>query len=85
MLEAAERKHHDDLESGLLPFEAADRLTANLRDARDQIVQNMGDLYPEAAFVFDKQLMRLSDKHGATTFGRHLGIAAYELDAAKAS
>jgi len=85
LLEAAERKHHDDLESGLLPFEAADRLTANLRDARDQIVQNMGDLYPEAAFVFDKQLMRLSDKHGATTFGRHLGIAAYELDAAKAS
>jgi hypothetical protein len=29
--------------------------------------------------------MRLIDKHGATTFGRHLGIAAYELDAAKAS
>ena len=56
-------------------------MTANLRDARDQIVQNMGALYTEAASVFDKQLMRLSDKHGATTFGRHLGIAAYELDA----
>jgi hypothetical protein len=84
LLEAAERKHHADLASGLLPFEVADRLTANLREARDQFVQNMGDLYTEAACVFEKQLMRLSDKHGASTFGRHLGIAAYELNAAKA-
>jgi hypothetical protein len=85
LLEAAERKHHDDLESGLRPFEAADRLTSNLRDARDQFVQNIGGAYTEAASVFGEQLMRLVDKHGATTFGRHLGIAAYELDAAKAS
>jgi hypothetical protein len=85
LLEAAERKHHDDLESGLRPFEAADRLTSNLRDARDQFVQNIGAVYTQSASVFEEQLMRLVDKHGATTFGRHLGIAAYELDAAKAS
>jgi hypothetical protein len=85
LLEAAERKHHDDLESGLRPFEAADRLTSNLRDARDQFVQNIGGVYTEPASVFETLLMRLIDKHGATTFGRHLGIAAYELDAAKAS
>jgi hypothetical protein len=85
LLEAAERKHHDDLESGLRPFEVADRLTSNLRDARDQFVQNIGGVYTEAASIFEEQLMRLVDKHGATTFGRHLGIAAYELDAAKAS
>jgi hypothetical protein len=85
LLKTAERKHNEDLEAGLLPFEAADRLTSNLRDARDQVVQNMGALYTEAASVFETQLMRLIDMHGATTFGRHLGIAAYELDPAKAS
>ena len=85
LLEEAERKHHDDLESGLRPFEAADRLMSNLRDARDQFVQNIGGVYTESASVFEEQLMRLVDKHGATTFGRHLGIAAYELDAARAS
>jgi len=85
LLQTAERKHHQDLESGLLPFEAADRLTSNLREARDQFVQSMGALYTEAATVFETQLMRLIDRHGATTFGRHLGIAAYELDDAKAS
>jgi hypothetical protein len=85
LLKTAERKHNEDLESGLLPFEAADRLTSNLRDARDQVLQNMGPLYREAASVFETQLMRLIDTHGATTFGRHLGIAAYELDPAKAS
>ena len=85
LLKTAERKHNEDLEAGLLPFEAADRLTSNLRDARDEFVQNMGALYTEAALVFETQLMRLIDMHGATTFGRHLGIAAYELDPAKAS
>jgi hypothetical protein len=85
LLNTAERKHHEDLESGLLPFEAADRLTSNLRDARDQVVQNMGALYTEAASVFETHLMRLIDTQGATTFGRHLGIAAYELDHARAS
>ena len=58
---------------------------SNLRDARDQFMQNIGGVYTESASVFEEQLMRLVDKHGATTFGRHLGIAAYELDAAKAS
>ena len=85
LLKTAERKHNEDLESGLLPFEAADRLTSNLRDARSQVMQKMGAVYTEAASVFEAQLMRLIDMHGATTFGRHLGIAAYELDLAKAS
>jgi hypothetical protein len=48
-------------------------------------MQNIGGVYKDAASVFEDQLMRFVDKHGATTFGRHLGIAAYELDAAKAS
>ena len=85
LLEAAERKHREDLESGLLPTEVADRLTSNLRDARDQFVQNVVLCTTESALLFEAQLMRLIDRYGATTFGRHLGIAAYELHAAKAS
>ena len=84
LLDVVESSYKKDLESGLVPLDVVQRLTANLRHARDLFVARADDQPVEASF-FETALMRLVDTRGATAFGRHLGIAAYELFAPQAS
>ena len=79
LLDTAETKYREDLESGLLPLDVVERLTSNLRHARDLFVDRAGCLQNGQASLFETVLMRLVDTRGGTAFGRHLGIAAYQL------
>jgi hypothetical protein len=79
LLDAAETRYREDLESGLLPLDVVERLTANLRHACDQFMDRAGRPQNGKASLFETALMRLVDMRGSSAFGRHLGIAAYEL------
>jgi hypothetical protein len=79
LLDAAETSYREDLESGLVPLDVVERLTSNLRRARDLFAQHAGHLQNGHASLFETTVMRLVDTRGGTAFGRHLGIAAYEL------
>jgi hypothetical protein len=79
LLEAAETSYRQDLESGLLPLDVVERLTSNLRRAHGLFAQHAGHLQNGHATLFETTVMRLADTRGGTAFGRHLGIAAYEL------
>jgi hypothetical protein len=56
-----------------------DRLCTNLSHARDAFVQRASVEGANGADVFDRQLSAKLDELGATSLGRHLSIAAYEL------
>jgi len=56
-----------------------ERLRANLRYAREAIVRRTDSDGGAGAALFERELTARLDSHGATSLGRHLGIAAYEL------
>jgi hypothetical protein len=85
LLDAAETSYRDDLESGLVPLDVVERLTSNLRRARDLFAQHAGHLENGHGSLFETTVMRLVDTRGGTAFGRHLGIAAYELFSQRAA
>ena len=85
LLDAAESSYREDLESGLVPLDVVERLTSNLRRARDLFAQHAGHLQNGQASLFETTVMRLVDTRGGTAFGRHLGIAAYELFSPRAA
>jgi hypothetical protein len=85
LLDAAESSYREDLESGLVPLDVVERLTSNLRRARDLFAQHAGHLQNGHASLFETTVMRLVDTRGGTAFGRHLGIAAYELFSPRAT
>jgi hypothetical protein len=85
LLDAAETSYREDLESGLVPLDVVERLTSNLRRARDLFAQHAGHLENGHGSLFETTVMRLVDTRGGTAFGRHLGIAAYELFSQRAA
>jgi hypothetical protein len=85
LLDAAESSYREDLESGLVPLDVVERLTSNLRRAHDLFAQHAGHLQNGHASLFETTVMRLVDTRGGTAFGRHLGIAAYELFSPRAA
>jgi hypothetical protein len=60
-------------------LEVVERLAANLRYARDVFVQRARSEGLNGATLFEQELSRKLDEVGATSLGRHLAIAAYEL------
>lgn len=67
-----------DLGSHQNPSDVVDRLTANLRYAHAAVVGHGGSSMTGASALFERQLMTLMDAKAETSFGRHLGISAYE-------
>ena len=59
--------------------DVVERLSANLRYARDVFVQRASSEGLMGATLFDQELSKKLDEVGATALGRHLAIAAYEL------
>ena len=67
-----------DLGSKRSPSEVVERLTANLRYAHAAVVRHGASDVTAASALFERQVMTLIDAKAATSFARHLGIAAYE-------
>jgi hypothetical protein len=55
-------------------------LTANLRYAHGAFAREVGSDHGMAETLFKQELSARLDAHGATSLGRHLAIAAYELE-----
>jgi hypothetical protein len=79
LLNQAESMYWDDLNSGLQPLEVVTRLTDNLRHAAELFIARFPAAAVDAPSIFEQYVTRAIDLHAATSFGRHLGIAAYEL------
>lgn len=56
-----------------------ERLSANLRYAREAVLRRTDSDGGAGAALFERELTVRLDLNGATSLGRHLGIAAYEL------
>ena len=80
LLETAEEMYWEDVNSGLPSSEVIERLTANLRHATQLFTARRGADPVGDSSVFMDQLGRLLDTKAATSFGRHLAIAAYETE-----
>jgi hypothetical protein len=63
--------------------EVVDLLSANLRCAREVFVQRASSAGCNGATLFDQKLSAKLDEVGATSLGRHLAIAAYEVTQAR--
>jgi hypothetical protein len=59
--------------------DVVERLSANLRYARDVFVQRASSEGLMGATLFEQELSKKLDEVDATSLGRHLAIAAYEL------
>lgn len=79
MLDEIERIYAADSGSDLTPAELLDRLTANLRYAHDAFVRRSGATAPESLKLLEEQVTTLLETKAETSFGRHLGFAAYDL------
>ncbi|MEO5568693.1 MAG: hypothetical protein ABIR92_09385 [Gemmatimonadaceae bacterium] len=60
-------------------IDVVDRLSANLRYAREVFVQRAASQGVIGATLFEQELCAKLDEFGDASFGRHLSIAAYEL------
>ena len=71
--------YHDEADAGRPGTEIVDRFAAVLRHARSVIVERWSTGDFDAGTLFRYQLDLLLDGQAGTSFGRHLGIAAYVL------
>jgi hypothetical protein len=78
MLDEIERIYWADSGSDLTPAELLDRLTANLRYAGDAFSRRSGSA-PGSAALLEQHVTTLLETKAETSFGRHLGFAAYDL------
>jgi hypothetical protein len=78
MLDEIERIYWADSGSDLTPAELLDRLTANIRYARDAFSRRSGGA-PGSAALLEQHVSTLLETKAETSFGRHLGFAAYDL------
>jgi hypothetical protein len=79
MLEQVETLYHQDVESGRPGIEVVDRFTASLRHARSLIVGRWSTDTVDAQTLFRYHMDLLLEQRADTSFGRHLGMAAYAL------
>jgi hypothetical protein len=79
LLEQVEESYQTDVESLQRPADVVDRLVIQLRTARQLFLAQCGNNESNASEEFDRQLSIVLDAKGATAFGRHLGIAWYEI------
>ena len=79
LLDRAVAAYWSDLESARSGVETVDRLTANLRTARDLFVRRSETEGSADSSAFKQELIALLGAKSETAFGRHLAISAYEL------
>jgi hypothetical protein len=77
LLEQAKEMYLADMKSGTTPADVVDRLTSILRYSRDLVLHRTGGNATSAAEAFNEEVNRLLDAEGASSFGRHLSIAAF--------
>ncbi len=79
LFEQIGRMHSMDSQGGDAA-RALDRLAVNLRCARDTFVQRASQEGVSGADLFEQELVARLDQLEATALGRHLAIAAYDLE-----
>jgi hypothetical protein len=79
LLDQIEAAYWSDLESARSAVEAVDRLTENLRTARDLYARRSDSTGSAESPLFRQRLIALLNTRSETSFGRHLAIAAYQL------
>ena len=79
LLDRAVAAYWSDLESARSGVETVDRLTANLRTARDLFARRSETEGSADSPVFKRELIALLGTKSETAFGRHLAISAYDL------
>jgi hypothetical protein len=79
LLDEIETMYWADVESADRPADVVERLTVNLRYAWDLFTRRMPTDGGASATVFEQQLSALLDAKAATSFGRHLSIAAHQI------
>ena len=79
LLDEIEAMYWADVESAERPADVVERLTVNLRYAWDLFTRRTDSDGGTGAAVFGQQLSALIDAKAATSFGRHLSIAAHGI------
>jgi hypothetical protein len=77
-----EAKYAADLEAGFGSAQLVDRLTANLRSAKEAWTQRLARSGLRGDTLFDDHLSGLLDAKTTTSFSRHLSIAVYAFESA---
>jgi hypothetical protein len=77
VVEQVEAMYQLDVDSGRSGIEIVDSLTTSLRHARSLVVNRWSSETFDAQPLFDHQIGLLLEQQAGTSFGRHLGIAAY--------
>jgi vacuolar-type H+-ATPase subunit I/STV1 len=77
LLDQAKVMYLADMKSGAPPVEVVDRLTSLLRYSRDLLLLRSPDNATAAVDAFNAGVTLLLDAEAASTFGRHLSIAAF--------
>jgi hypothetical protein len=77
LLDQAKDMYLADMKSGTPPVEVVDRLTSILRYSRDLVLHRSADNPAAGMEAFNEEVNRLLDAEGASSFGRHLSIAAF--------
>jgi hypothetical protein len=83
LLDQTEAAYWADLQSAATPGTVVDHLTENLRNARDLFSHRSASVGVEPSSLFKQQIMVLINTKSESSFGRHLGMAAYQLYAAQ--
>jgi hypothetical protein len=78
LLDDIEAVYAADVASGLMPGELVERLAGNLTYGADVFARRLGFVSMPAGSEFEEQLATTLVTKGATPFGRHLAVAAYE-------
>jgi len=77
LFEQIERKYQLEAQPNVSPADVVDKLLVNLRIGHADLRRSCSS-DAEANGLFERQIMMLVDSKAATTFGRHLSIAAYQ-------
>jgi len=79
LLDQVETSYHQDVQSLQSPFDVVNHLVMQLRTSRELFLMRFSNDKAAADEEFDRQISWLLDARGATSFGRHLGIAWHEM------
>jgi hypothetical protein len=79
LLDEVHSSYQANVESLQGPSDVVNRLVTELRTARELFLMRCNDDEALANQEFDRQISLVLDTNGATAFGRHLGIAWYEI------
>lgn len=79
LLDQAEEAYWTDLESARAAMSVVDRLTENLRTARDLFARRSDSVGCPDSPLFKERIIARLNARGETSFGRHLAVSSYQL------